>query len=844
MTAHTVPVIPGVAKPPASTSRGGPSSCRLTGRDLQRALSWGELAVFYQPIMSLGHGRPVGAEALLRWNHPDIGLIKPDEFLPTATSAGLAGDITSFVLSQACQQLAAWQAQGNLGQRFRVAVNLTSDDLANPDFPASIAAALERDCLDAGCLVVEVTERDLIADTTIARQVLRTIRQLGVRIALDDFGTGYSSLSYLREFPVDIVKIDRSFIAGLGRDASATALVRALMSFTATLGLSVVAEGVENDIQLEVLRQLGCELGQGYLWSPAVCADRFGEIIAAAASTSSSSESLAGYPAPQVTPHLSWAAIDSLPTEIAIIDAAGEIVATNLSWQRFALEHGGTASTSGVGVNYLAVCDSARRQGCEDAGTVAEGLRMILSEDRESFAYEYDFPVGDGTLHFAVQASALAASGGAVVAHLDITDRHRAVTALAASESRFHDIFEQLPVGILHVGSEDRIVDVNLALCEIVGLSREELHARLRRSIFDDDAGDAGSVVTPLLSEGSQSVLHRVRRPDGSVRLARVRELAIPDGDGDSPRLLTAVIDVTEQIHLNEELRRAQEMEALGRLAGGIAHEINTPTQFIADNLAFMADMWDGLDGLIDTARRAVVQLRQGSDPAGVAGLLETALSRGDLEYAQAEIPGALTQSQEGTRRVSNIVKAMKAFGHPDQDRPEATDLNQMILDAITVATSELKHVAAVSTELGDLPIVSCYRGAMSQVILNLLVNASDAISESQRSEGGQGKIRVRTAVEGSFACIEVTDDGSGIPPDILPKIFEPFFTTKPVGKGTGQGLALAWVTVVDRHKGRLDVSTSPSGTTFTVSIPIVDDSQTAEDMSEATVHLAIRSDD
>ena len=787
--------------------------------DLKIALVNGDITVAYQPIVSLQDSSVVAAEALLRWTHPQLGSIKPDSFLPAAADAGLMSDITKYVLTQVCRQLAIWQRERTVGPQFRVSLNIASADLLDLSFPVTIKRALDAVNVDAGCLVVEVTERDLVKDTILAREVLRGVRRLGIRIALDDFGTGFSSLSYLRDFPVDTVKIDRSFVAGLGDDADSTALVRGIMSLTRTLGLLVVAEGIENDIQLDVLRQLECDLGQGYLWSGAVSAQELPALVASIQPASASSGSAVTFPVPQVTSHLSWAVIDSLPTEIGVVDATGEIVATNLAWQRFALRNGGNAANCGVGVNYLSVCDRSRALGSDDAAIAAEGLRAVLAGDLKSFDFEYDFPSGDVTMRFVLHVSTLAATGGAVVAHLDISDRHRAKLALAENEARFHSIFDQVPVGILRVDSSGRILDANPALCRIVGVSTDELQGKVRDSIFElgDDDLDAIQEPPNEIKGDEHSVMRRVRRPDGSVRMTRVSDVLVSGHDGINRVLVATVTDVTDQIRLNEELRRAQEMDALGRLAAGIAHEINTPTQFISDNLSFLAEMWDGQSRLIDTATQAVQRLREGASATEVACLLETAITDGDLEYAQSEIPTALDQSQEGTRRVASIVKAMKAFGHPDQDNPEPTDINQMIRDTLTVARSELKYAADVSTDLAALPVVSCYRGAMSQVILNLLVNAGHAIQE----RGSRGLILIRTSLDGTAAQIEVTDNGSGIPPDILPKIFRPFFTTKPVGQGTGQGLALAWSTVVERHKGSIDVDSSTSGTTFTIRIPV-----------------------
>ena len=165
----------------------------------------------------------------------------------------------------------------------------------------------------------------------------------------------------------------------------------------------------------------------------------------------------------------------------------------------------------------------------------------------------------------------------------------------------------------------------------------------------------------------------------------------------------------------------------------------------------------------------------------------------------------------------------MKACGHPDQTEPEATDLNRVVGNAVTFARNKLKYVADVDTEFGDLPSVMCYQGAVGQVVLSLLVNSAHAVGKSREATGQRGLITIKTWVDGNQACVSVTDTGTGIPPDVLPHIFEPFFTTKPLGQGTGQGLAMAWVTIVERHRGHIEVATSETGTTFVLGLPIAE---------------------
>jgi diguanylate cyclase (GGDEF)-like protein/PAS domain S-box-containing protein len=233
-------------------------------RDLRVALDNDELAVHYQPIVSHSRNGIVGLEALVRWPHPD-GPIFPDEFIPIAEESGLILPLGIWVLNKACAEAAHWKATVPAAADLHISVNLSGRQLGDPDVVGNISAALTRSGLEPDALWLEITESTLMDDAAGAARTLNAIRQLGVHLVIDDFGTGYSSLAYLKRFPVDTLKIDRSFVDGLGRDAESEAIVRAVVGLTESLHLSVIAEGVETMEQLELLHELGCETYQGYL---------------------------------------------------------------------------------------------------------------------------------------------------------------------------------------------------------------------------------------------------------------------------------------------------------------------------------------------------------------------------------------------------------------------------------------------------------------------------------------------------------------------------------------------------------------------------------------------------
>jgi len=235
---------------------------------LHRALERNELKVFYQPVVDIKNFSPVGAEALLRWDHPEEGLVFPDRFIPVAEESGLIVPIGAWVLEEASKRQTLWRGQEVLsGNDFRMEVNLSARQIDHPEIVSAVANVLDRTGISPSNLTLEITESALMRHPETAKEILLALKGLGVMLAIDDFGTGYSSLTYLRAFPLDSLKVDKSFVDEIERDDNAAAIVDAVIRLAHTLGLEVVAEGVETEGQLERLASMGCDFAQGYLFS-------------------------------------------------------------------------------------------------------------------------------------------------------------------------------------------------------------------------------------------------------------------------------------------------------------------------------------------------------------------------------------------------------------------------------------------------------------------------------------------------------------------------------------------------------------------------------------------------
>ena len=239
-------------------------------RDLRHALERDEMVLHYQPVVSLRTGEVTGLEALLRWRHPERGLLDPAEFVSVAEESGLIEPVGRWVQEHACRQILEWHEQRPDARPFDVSVNLSARQVAHRDLPSIVAETLARTGLDPSHLRLEITESVLVEESATAKATLEALTEIGVRLVLDDFGTGYSSLAYLNRFPFDALKIDRSFVDALGVEQERTAIIEAIIGMARALSLDVIAEGVENEAQLSELRRLGCDYAQGHLFSPAL----------------------------------------------------------------------------------------------------------------------------------------------------------------------------------------------------------------------------------------------------------------------------------------------------------------------------------------------------------------------------------------------------------------------------------------------------------------------------------------------------------------------------------------------------------------------------------------------
>ncbi len=401
--------------------------------------------------------------------------------------------------------------------------------------------------------------------------------------------------------------------------------------------------------------------------------------------------------------------------------------------------------------------------------------------------------------------------------------------ASAALEGRYRGLFDSVPVAIMVVSLDGAIIDLNRAAIRIFGYdSREEAMTMNMRLMYVNPAERDRRMAEQLSDYSERMSEHQMRRKDGSKFTALTQTHIIRDAQGQPLHVEGFVTDISDYKKLEEdrtamehEQRISQRLQSVGALAAGIAHEINTPMQFVSDSVYFLKTAIEELNVLWPELSQLSQQAEFGEDPNGVIERIGAAMSQIGVEQLAVDANQSAERALDGIRRVTKIIRAMREFAHPDNGEHTKVDINNAIETTLTVCRNVYKEIAKVETDLGPLPQVMCQYGEINQVLLNIVVNAAHAI-EAHKAVLGHGLIRIVTQVEDQWAVIRISDNGTGIPESVKARIFDPFFTTKEVGKGTGQGLAIVQSVIVGRHRGRISVESEVGkGTTFVLRLPL-----------------------
>lgn len=486
--------------------------------------------------------------------------------------------------------------------------------------------------------------------------------------------------------------------------------------------------------------------------------------------------------------------------------------------------------------------DLARAEWCDLAASLVSHVAALAAEQARLTTRIQHFQAEHDTLRAAhAEATATAIKEREERLHVeqeharqlrrDIAERKRAEAELKRMHVQNAMILNSAGEGICGLDREGRAVFVNPAAASMLGYQPGDLvgvsfHERIHHSRADGTENPRETCPMCKALEGrlaSRIDTEVFWRSDGTPFPVEYTARPIKE-EGNVVGAVITFRDISEQRMLEAQLRQAQKLESIGQLAAGIAHEINTPTQYIGDNARFLGDAFVDINNVLEHYTRLLEAAKAGTMDESLIDEVQRAAAEVDLEFVAREIPTAIQESLAGVAQVAKIVRSMKEFSHPGGDEKQEIDINDAIRSTLTVSRNEWKYVADVVTDFEEtLPRVTCLPSDFNQVMLNLVVNAAHAIGERLGQEAGnKGTITVRTRTDGEFAEVRIADTGTGIPPAIRDRIFDPFFTTKEVGRGTGQGLAIVHSIITERHGGTIRLETEVGqGTEFIVRLPI-----------------------
>jgi PAS domain S-box-containing protein len=402
----------------------------------------------------------------------------------------------------------------------------------------------------------------------------------------------------------------------------------------------------------------------------------------------------------------------------------------------------------------------------------------------------------------------------------DVTASRNTLENLIRSEQRFRNLAENMSQGLVQADPEGNIEYCNDHFCSIVRKQHDQvIGSSFISYVHENDVAACFDIFGSdnCFLPGSRYDLRM--RVEGEIRFTMVTPVALKSNEGECLGFWLLVMDTTERRMLESQLMQTQKLEAIGQLAAGIAHEINTPTQYVMNNMWFIKEGMEQLKNALGAYRSLGMQPGSAPDWTAMAAMEEER----QIPFYLDELPAAISETLQGLDRISAIVNSVKQFAHPGHDRQQEIDLNKLIEQTVTVSRNEWKYVAETTTNLDpDLPPLVCSSQEIGQVLLNLVVNAAHAIMDAPRQDGASGRITISTRRVANMAEIRVQDTGTGIPPHAREHLFEPFFTTKPVGQGTGQGLFITHRVVVKDHGGTIRFETgSGQGTTFIITLPL-----------------------
>ncbi|WP_050182692.1 EAL domain-containing protein [Domibacillus robiginosus] len=734
--------------------------------DLNKAIEQEELSLYYQPKVNLKSGDIVGFEALLRWNHPEWGLLSPASFISFAEETGLIIPIGKWVIYHACKQNKRWHQKGYATV---IAVNLSVRQLMQPDIVEIIADVLQETELDPHYLEIEITG-SITAGAERILVTLQRLKDLGVQISIDDFGTEFSSLHYLKQFPVDTLKIDQSFIRELRHNPNEEAIVKNIILMAHNLKLNVIAEGIETEEQLVFLQQHLCDEGQGYFFSSPLPAER-------AEKTFQKVEQL-------MKKHGLSDDLNERMWVQELLDRAQQEMKDTIR-----LHQGMIFKFKQIDGQFIhTLCDGELlyRLGLTPSQVVGKDLYSFFPakvaadkikhyrqawEEEKIITYEGE---NNGIRYLSVLCPVK--KGGEVIevigSAVDITARKQIEEALLESEEKYRLIADNMTDLICLLDRSGHVIYTSPSHASVLGYPQEELgENKIIAKMHPEDVESFQQEIKQIIeTKQSSQVEFRFLHANEKWLLIECVGTPVIGENGDVEHVVIVGRDITEKRKAEEMLLKSEKLTVVGELAAGVAHEIRNPL----------------------TSIKGFVQLLQ-------QGMIKE-------EF--------FSVIMEEFDRVEDIIKEFLTLAKPQEIQLRKINIHKVLQDVETLLRSEahLQNVQILHVIEQTIPSFMCDPNQIKQVFINLIKNSIEAMPDG-------GIVKVQSSIEDSTVLIKVMDNGIGIKEDRIHKLGEPFFSNKE--KGTGLGLMLCF-RIIRQHKGTiLFKSRENEGTTVEVRLPL-----------------------
>ncbi|MFJ8268654.1 PAS domain S-box protein [Peribacillus asahii] len=734
--------------------------------DLYKAIERDELLLHYQPKLNLRTGNIVGVEALIRWNHPEWGMVSPATFIPIAEETGLIVSIGEWALYTACKQHKAWREKGFSPL---MAVNLSARQFAQSNLVHTITTILKETGLEPHYLELEITET-MASDIEHTFSTLQQLKHLGVHISIDDFGTGFSSLNYLKQFPVDTLKIDQSFIQEIYNNPNDETIVKTIISMAHNLNLNVVAEGIETKEQLVFLQQHLCDEGQGYFFSQSLPANELENILQEV------QHIVKEYGISQDMNERMW--------EEELLQIAKKELQDTVR-----LQQGMILKFKKINNRFIhTLCDGELlyRMGLTPCQVVGKALHDFLPIELAAEKTNYYQRAWEGEdlvtyesmingIHYLASLRPIK-RGGEVVevisSCVDITARKKAEEALQKSEYKYRLIAENMTDLICLFDKDGQIWYTSPSHEAVLGFPQEEFAGnKIMDKIHPEDAELVRMKFDQIIKKKSPSQAEfRFLHANGNWILIECVGMPVIGENGETEHMIVVGRDITEKRHAEERLSKSEKLTVVGELAAGFAHEVRNPLTSIK--------------GLVQLVQQGIIK----------------------QEFFEVIL--------DEFNRVEEIIKEFLNLAKPQEIQLRKSDLKKVLKDIATLLEPEahLQNVQIYQQVEPNIPPIMCDPNQLKQVFINLIKNSIEAMPNG-------GSMNIQTIKEGPNVLISIIDNGVGINEERLRKLGEPFFSNKE--KGTGLGLMLCF-RIINQHKGSITFKSKENqGTTVEVRLPL-----------------------